>query len=125
MDGITLTPLKQILHPKGDIFHVMKKNDDGFCGFGEAYLTKINHNEIKGWTKHKEMTLNLVVFCGEVEFIIHNEDGTNTLTVNAGTGFTIIELSGTVTAIPTDGFARFLVVFTNVGTNLADVYKIV
>jgi len=73
MDGITLTPLKQILHPKGDIFHVMKKNDDGYCGFGEAYFTNINHGEIKGWNRHNEMTLNLVVVCGEVEFIIHNE----------------------------------------------------
>ena len=32
MDGVILTPLKQITHPKGDIFHAMKVSDDGFIG---------------------------------------------------------------------------------------------
>ena len=61
MDGIILTPLQQITHPKGDIFHAMKVSDDGFIGFGEAYFSTINKDVIKGWKKHTEMTLNLVV----------------------------------------------------------------
>lgn len=72
MDGITLTPLKQIQHPKGDVFHAMKVSDNGFFGFGEAYLSTINKSDIKGWKKHTEMTLNLVVVIGEVEFVAHN-----------------------------------------------------
>ncbi len=75
MDGITLTPLKQILHPKGDIFHAMKANDNGFFGFGEAYFSTVKKNNIKGWKKHTEMTLNLVVVIGEVEFVVY--DGTD------------------------------------------------
>ena len=47
MDGVILTPLKQIYHPKGDIFHAMKKSDIGFDGFGEAYFSTINQNDIK------------------------------------------------------------------------------
>ena len=74
MDGIILTPLKQIHHPKGDIFHAMKKSDDGFSGFGEAYFSTINKGDIKGWKKHTEMVLNLVVPIGEIEFIIYNEN---------------------------------------------------
>ena len=27
MDGVVVTPLKQIRNPKGDIFHAMKKSD--------------------------------------------------------------------------------------------------
>ena len=73
MDGVTLTPLKQIYNPKGDIFHAMKKSDEGFVGFGEAYFSTINQNDIKGWKKHTEMILNLVVVTGEVEFMIYNE----------------------------------------------------
>ena len=72
MDGITLTPLKKILHPKGDIFRVMKKNDEGFSGFGEAYFSTINKDDIKGWKRHSKMTLNLVVVTGEVAFVVHN-----------------------------------------------------
>ena len=73
MDGVTLTPLKQIYNPRGDVFHAMKKSDGGFSGFGEAYFSTINQNDIKGWKKHTEMTLNLVVVSGEVEFVIYNE----------------------------------------------------
>ena len=73
MDGVILTPLKQIHNPKGDIFHAMKKSDEGFDGFGEAYFSTIYLNDIKGWKKHTEMTLNLVVTVGEVEFVVYDE----------------------------------------------------
>ncbi|PHS55794.1 MAG: dTDP-4-dehydrorhamnose 3,5-epimerase [Sulfurimonas sp.] len=72
MDGIVLTPLKQIYNVKGDIFHIMKKSDDGFYGFAEAYFSTINKNVIKGWKQHTEMTLNLVVVIGEVEFVLYD-----------------------------------------------------
>lgn len=74
MDKIILTPLKQIFHPKGDIFHGMKKSDEGFDGFGEAYFSTVNKDDIKGWKKHTKMTLNLVVPVGEVEFVIYDEE---------------------------------------------------
>jgi len=72
MDGVVLTPLKQIFNPKGDIFHAMKKSDSGFDGFGEAYFSTINRGDIKGWKKHTKMTLNLVVVSGEIEFVVYN-----------------------------------------------------
>lgn len=74
MDGVILTPLKQISNPKGDIFHAMKKSDDGFNGFGEAYFSTIHKDDIKGWKKHTKMTLNLVVPIGKIEFIIYDEN---------------------------------------------------
>ena len=74
MDGVIVTPLKQIHNPKGDIFHVMKKSDNGFESFGEAYFSTINQHDIKGWKKHTKMTLNLVVPFGEIEFVIYNEN---------------------------------------------------
>ncbi|WP_419770611.1 MAG: WxcM-like domain-containing protein [Candidatus Marinarcus sp.] len=74
MDKIIVTSLKQIHHPKGDIYHAMKKTDRGFEGFGEAYFSTINKNEIKGWKKHTQMTLNLVVPIGAIEFVIYDEE---------------------------------------------------
>ena len=73
MDGVTLTPLKQIFHPKGNIFHAMKKSDPGFAEFGEAYFSTINRNDIKGWKKHTRMTMNIVVPIGEIKFVVYNE----------------------------------------------------
>jgi dTDP-4-dehydrorhamnose 3,5-epimerase len=74
MDGIILTPLKQIHNLKGDIFHAMKKSDIGYNGYGEAYFSTIKTGDIKGWKKHTKMTLNLVVPLGEVEFVVYNEN---------------------------------------------------
>ena len=74
MDGVILTPLKQIHNPKGDVFHAMKKSDNGFDGFGEAYFSTIHKDYIKGWKKHTKMTLNLVVSVGKIEFVVYNEN---------------------------------------------------
>jgi len=81
MDGVILTPLKQIYHPKGDIFHAMKKSDPGFDAFGEAYFSTIHKGDVKGWKKHTQMTLNLVVPIGEIEFIVHDAQKNEFLSV--------------------------------------------
>ena len=73
MDGVTLTPLKKIHHPKGDLFHAMKNDDIGYSGFGDAYFSTINQFDIKGWKKHTKMTLNLVVPIGEIRIVVCNE----------------------------------------------------
>ncbi|MDD4921482.1 MAG: dTDP-4-dehydrorhamnose 3,5-epimerase family protein [Bacteroidales bacterium] len=73
MEGIILTPLKQIYHPKGDIFHAMKRSDDGFTNFGEAYFSTVHSGDIKPWKKHLRMTLNLVVPVGEIRFVIYDD----------------------------------------------------
>jgi len=80
MDGVILTPLKRIPHPKGDISHAIRSSDPGFSGFGEAYFTEIIQGETKGWKKHSRMTLNLVVALGSVEFTVHNEETSERIT---------------------------------------------
>lgn len=72
MDGVILTQLKRIKHPKGDVLHAIKSSDEGFSGFGEAYFSTIKKGAVKGWKKHTEMILNLVVIRGEIEFVIYN-----------------------------------------------------
>ncbi len=74
MDGVIVTPLKQIYNPKGDIFHAMKKSDEGFEGFGEAYFSTIHKDDIKGWKKHTKMILNLIVPLGSIEFVVYNNE---------------------------------------------------
>lgn len=73
IDGIILTQLKSIFHPKGNVFHAMRKSDLGFSGFGEAYFSTINHGAVKGWKKHLRMTMNLVVPVGEIRFVIYDD----------------------------------------------------
>ena len=72
IEGLILTPLKKIYHPKGDILHGIKKTDKGYLSFGEVYFSTIKYNEIKGWNRHKRMTLNLIVPIGEVIFVVYD-----------------------------------------------------
>jgi dTDP-4-dehydrorhamnose 3,5-epimerase len=81
MDGVILTKLKQIYNPKGAVFHAMKKSDEGFHGFGEAYFSTVNRGDIKGWKKHTQMTLNLVVPIGEIEFVVCDRENEEFYTV--------------------------------------------
>ena len=78
IDCVLLTPLKRIKHPKGDVFYGMKKSDVGFSGFGEAYFSTINFEDIKPWKKHLEMTLNFVVPVGEIRFVIYDDRNEST-----------------------------------------------
>jgi dTDP-4-dehydrorhamnose 3,5-epimerase len=70
---IIVTPLKQIFHPKGNVYHALKRSDPGFVDFGEAYFTTVICNEVKGWKKHTRMVMNLAVPVGQVRFFIYNE----------------------------------------------------
>ena len=73
IEGVILTPLKQIVNPKGDLYHAMKQSDNGYKSFGEAYFSTVTKDEIKGWKKHTVMVLNLIVPIGAVEFIIYDD----------------------------------------------------
>ncbi len=78
MDGLIVTALKQIHHPKGDIFHVLKKSEESFDSFGEVYFSNIKKDLIKGWKKHKSMTMNLVVPVGAIRFVFCDRRETST-----------------------------------------------
>jgi dTDP-4-dehydrorhamnose 3,5-epimerase len=80
----TLTPLRVIGHPKGNVRHALKSSESTFHGFGEAYLTTILPGQTKGWKKHSKMHLNLVVVQGEVAFHVHSEQTSTTETFIIG-----------------------------------------
>ena len=73
IEGVLVTPLKQIYHPKGDVFHAMKCVDPGFEGFGEAYFSSIIRGLVKAWKRHHRMTLNLVCIVGKIHFVLFDD----------------------------------------------------
>lgn len=73
ISGVILTPLKNIYNPAGNIYHCLKKTDAGFVDFGEAYFSTINTGVIKGWKKHLEATLNIVVPRGQIRFVLYDD----------------------------------------------------
>lgn len=67
---VTLTPLRIIENPSGNILHAMKQQESSFAGFGEAYFSTVGYGVVKGWKKHTKMVLNLVVPCGCILFVL-------------------------------------------------------
>ena len=73
MPNVLLTPLKRISLESGDVLHALKKSDEAFHGFGEAYFSLIHHHAIKGWKCHTMMCMNLVVPAGDVKFVFYDQ----------------------------------------------------
>ncbi len=69
-----LTELRRIPTPKGDVLHAMKAVDRGYAGFGEAYFSTVHDGVVKGWKRHRLMTLNLVCIAGAIRFVVYGDD---------------------------------------------------
>ena len=73
IEGVELTPLKVIPGDSGNVLHAMKRTESSFHGFGEAYFSTVNKGAIKAWKRHNKMTLNLVVPCGDIKFVLYDD----------------------------------------------------
>lgn len=73
INGVNLYPLRHIKVSKGDVYHALKCTDKGYEGFGEAYFSEIEKDQIKGWKRHNRMTLNIVVVKGAIKFVIYDD----------------------------------------------------
>lgn len=73
IEGIIITPLKQIVDERGKIMHMLRRDSDVFKSFGEIYFSTVNPQFIKAWHKHKEATLNYVCVKGEVKLVLFDD----------------------------------------------------
>ena len=73
INGVTITPLKQILDERGKIMHMMRGDSVDFQGFGEIYFSCVHPGAIKGWHIHKEMVLNYAVPHGNIKFVLYDD----------------------------------------------------
>lgn len=75
MSRAVFTPLRRIPTPGGDVLRALKASEESYQGFGEAYFSSVETGRVKGWRRHRRMTLNLVVPVGEVRFTVRGDDG--------------------------------------------------
>ena len=73
INGVILTPLKSIFSEGGNVFHAIKSSDSGYINFSEAYFTTIDYLAIKPWKRHNQMTLNLIVIHGAIQFVVYDD----------------------------------------------------
>lgn len=79
LNSIVLSQLSRIETVGGDVLHGIKKTDNGYYGFGEAYFSWIFAGHIKAWKRHNLMTMNLIVPFGNVRFVfcVQNKEENN------------------------------------------------
>tara|TARA_B110000438_G_C15604208_1_gene559327 strand:+ start:277 stop:726 length:450 start_codon:yes stop_codon:yes gene_type:complete len=73
IDGIIITPLKQIPDERGKIMHMLRCDDKQFNSFGEVYFSCVYPGAIKGWHIHKNVTLNYAVPFGNIKFVLYDD----------------------------------------------------
>ena len=73
IDGVIVTPLKQIIDERGKVMHMLRDDSQGFVGFGEVYFSLVYPGVIKGWHRHKTMTLNYAVPQGNVKVVLYDD----------------------------------------------------
>lgn len=73
IDGVVITPLKQILDERGKVMHMLKSTDSAFTTFGEIYFSCIYPGVVKAWHLHSTMTLNYAVPHGRIKFVLFDD----------------------------------------------------
>lgn len=79
IEGVAVYPLRRIPDERGTILHMLRSTDEHFEGFGEIYFSTVYRNVVKGWHKHRDMTLNYACIFGRVKVVVYDDrEGSST-----------------------------------------------
>ena len=73
IEGVKITPLKQIIDERGKVMHMLRNDSPNFEKFGEIYFSCTNPGAIKAWHLHKKMTLNYAVISGQIKCVFYDD----------------------------------------------------
>ena len=73
IDGVIISPLKQILDERGKVMHMLRSDFPVFQQFGEIYFSCVYPGAIKGWHVHKKMILNYAVPHGNIKLVLYDD----------------------------------------------------
>jgi dTDP-4-dehydrorhamnose 3,5-epimerase len=73
IEGVILTPLRQIFDERGKVMHMLRRDSSIFSSFGEIYFSCTYPGAIKAWHLHKQMTLNYAAIYGEIKCVLFDD----------------------------------------------------
>jgi len=73
IEGASFLPLGRIPDERGTIMHMLRRDDPHFAEFGEIYFTTVYEGAVKGWHRHREMTLNYAVPVGAIKLVLYDD----------------------------------------------------
>jgi dTDP-4-dehydrorhamnose 3,5-epimerase len=79
IDGVQVVPLRRIPDERGTVLHMLRRTDPHFLEFGEIYFSTVYEGVVKGWHRHREMTLNYACPFGRIKLVLFDDrDGSPT-----------------------------------------------
>jgi len=73
IDGVVVVPLARIPDERGTVMHMLKRTDPHFVEFGEVYFSTVYPGVVKGWHRHREMTLNYACIDGRIKLVLYDD----------------------------------------------------
>jgi dTDP-4-dehydrorhamnose 3,5-epimerase len=73
IEGVRITPLRQIPDERGTVMHMLRADDPHFDRFGEIYFSTVYQGVIKGWHLHERMTINYAVPVGAIKLVLFDD----------------------------------------------------
>ena len=73
IEGVIITPLKQMFDERGKVMHMLRKDSEIFTEFGEIYFSCTNPGAVKAWHLHKKMTLNYGIDSGKIKLVLYDD----------------------------------------------------
>ena len=71
--GVAVHPLRRIPDERGMVMHMLRADAPHFERFGEIYFSTIYPNVVKGWHRHRRMTLNYAVVSGMIKLVLNDD----------------------------------------------------
>ena len=53
--------------------HMLRRTDPHFIEFGEIYFSTVYPGVVKGWHRHREMTLNYACIHGRIKLVLYDD----------------------------------------------------
>jgi dTDP-4-dehydrorhamnose 3,5-epimerase len=73
IEGVKVIPLRRLPDERGTILHMLRATDPHFLRFGEIYFSTVYKGIVKGWHKHREMTLNYACVHGRIKLVLYDD----------------------------------------------------
>ena len=73
IDGVVISRPPVFRDERGAVLRMLRTDDPHFSGFGEVYFSVVNPGVVKGWRRHREMTMTLAVPAGRVLLVLYDD----------------------------------------------------
>jgi dTDP-4-dehydrorhamnose 3,5-epimerase len=71
--GVSIRPLARLPDERGVVLHMLRRDDPWFEQFGEIYFSMVYPGVVKGWHRHRRMTLNYAVVSGMIKLVLYDD----------------------------------------------------